>query len=36
MPSFKLANSWHDQSYSEVLEFKNAEPDANTLGRYFY
>lgn len=31
MPSFKLANSWYDQSYSEVLEFKNLEPDMNTL-----
>jgi hypothetical protein len=35
MPSFKLANSWYDQSYSEVLEFKNAPPDANTLQKYF-
>jgi len=35
MPSFKLVNSWFDQSYSEVLEFKNAPPDSTTLRRYF-
>ena len=32
-PSFQLANSLYDQSFSEVLEFKNAEPDATTLRR---
>ena len=31
MPSFKLANSLYDQSFSEVLAFRNAEPDATTL-----
>jgi hypothetical protein len=35
MPSFKLSNSLYDQSYSEVLEFKNAEPNSNTLEKYF-
>ena len=35
MPSFKLANSCYDQSYSEVLEFKDIEPDADTLRKYF-
>ncbi len=30
-PSFKLANSLYDQSFSEVLEFKDAEPTATTL-----
>ncbi|CAF0733354.1 unnamed protein product [Rotaria sordida] len=34
MPSFKLVNSWYDQSYSEVLEFKNTEPDASTLRKF--
>ena len=34
MPSFKLANSWYDQSYSEVLNYKDADCDANTLQRY--
>jgi hypothetical protein len=34
MPSFKLANSLYDQSFSEVLAFKDAEPDATTLRKY--
>ncbi|CAF2515903.1 unnamed protein product [Rotaria sp. Silwood2] len=34
MPSFKLANSWYDQSYSEILEFKNIESDASTLRKF--
>ncbi|CAF1161721.1 unnamed protein product [Rotaria sp. Silwood1] len=34
MPSFKLANSWYDQSYSEILEFKNVEPDMSTLRKF--
>jgi hypothetical protein len=35
MPSFKLANSLYDQSFTEVLEFKDAEPNATTLRKYF-
>ncbi len=35
MPSFKLANSLYDQSFSEVLAFKDAEPNATTLRQYF-
>ncbi len=31
MPSFKLANSLYDQSFSEILEYKDAEPTATTL-----
>ncbi len=31
MPSFKLANSLYDQSFSEILEYKDAEPNATTL-----
>jgi hypothetical protein len=34
MPSFQLANSWYDQSYSEVYSYKDADCDANTLQRY--
>ncbi|CAF1957290.1 unnamed protein product [Rotaria magnacalcarata] len=34
MPSFALANSWYDQSYSEILEFKNVDPDASTLRKF--
>jgi hypothetical protein len=34
MPSFQLANSWYDQSYSEVLKYKDADSDANTLQKY--
>jgi hypothetical protein len=35
MPSFQLANSWYDQSYAEVLAFKNSEPNSSTLQKYF-
>ncbi|UJR20886.1 hypothetical protein I4U23_023995 [Adineta vaga] len=34
MPSFQLANSLYDQSFSEVLAFKDAEPDATTLRKF--
>ncbi|CAF0743728.1 unnamed protein product [Adineta steineri] len=34
MPSFKLVSSWYDQSYSEVLEFKDAEPNSTTLRKF--
>ncbi|CAF1096635.1 unnamed protein product [Adineta steineri] len=34
MPSLKLANSLYDQSFSEVLAFKDAEPDATTLRKF--
>ncbi|CAM2704656.1 unnamed protein product [Rotaria socialis] len=34
MPSFALANSLYDQSYSEILEFKNVDPDASTLRKF--
>lgn len=34
-PSFQLANSLYDQSFSEILEFKDAEPTATTLRQYF-
>ncbi len=33
MPSFKLANSWYDQSFSEILAFQNPDPDTSTLRR---
>ncbi|CAF1506386.1 unnamed protein product [Adineta ricciae] len=34
MPSFQLVNSLYEQSYSEVLEFKDAEPDVSTLRNF--
>lgn len=34
MQSFKLANSLYDQSFAEVLAFKDKEPDATTLRQY--
>ena len=34
MPSFKLVNSLYDQSYSEILEFKDAEPISSILNKY--
>ncbi|UJR28664.1 hypothetical protein I4U23_009893 [Adineta vaga] len=34
MPSFKLTNSLYDQSYSEVLEFKDVEPNLTTLRKF--
>jgi hypothetical protein len=34
MPSFQLANSWYNQSYSEVLKYKDADSNANTLEKF--
>jgi len=34
MPSFKHANSLYDQSFSEVLDFKTAEPNATNLRKF--
>ncbi|CAF4811031.1 unnamed protein product, partial [Rotaria sp. Silwood1] len=34
MPSFKHINSLYDQSFSEVLAFKNVEPTATTLRNF--
>lgn len=33
-PSLKRANALYDQSFAEVLAFKNLEPDATTLRRF--
>ncbi|CAF1032552.1 unnamed protein product, partial [Rotaria sordida] len=34
MPSFKHINSLYDQSFSEILAFKNVEPTATTLRNF--
>ena len=33
-PSFQLANSLYDQSFSEILEFKDIDPTPTTLRKY--
>jgi hypothetical protein len=34
VPSLKQASSLYDQSFAEVLAFKDAEPTVTTLGKY--
>ena len=34
MPSFQMANRWYDQSYSEVLNYKDIDVSFNVLRKY--